>query len=293
MPTTRRAMLAQVSAAAGAAWAMRAGVAVGAAGRTAVDFDVPRGACDCHVHVFGNPAQFPFAEKRVYTPPPASVEQLLELQRDLHLDRVVVVQPSVYGADNACTLDAVRRMGARARGVAVIDRTTSRKALEEMAGAGIRGVRLNLETNTAGRFDPADAKAVLDATAEQIRGLGWHVQIYTRTTVIAGLKDHLAQMPFPVVVDHFGRGNPGQGPGQADFVALLDLVKSGRVYVKISGAYRVSERAPGLSGCDRIGAGAGRGQSRPDRVGIRLAPSEFGCRPREAVERNFLPVSDR
>ncbi len=94
---------------------MQAGVAVGAAGRTAVDFDVPRGACDCHVHVFGDPTKFPFAEKRVYTPPQASVEQLLELQRDLHLDRVVVVQPSVYGADNACTLDAVRRMGARAR----------------------------------------------------------------------------------------------------------------------------------------------------------------------------------
>ncbi|MEA2914108.1 MAG: hypothetical protein QOJ15_6189, partial [Bradyrhizobium sp.] len=263
MPT-RRAMLAQVSAAAGAAWAMRAGVAVGAAGRTAVDFDVPRGACDCHVHVFGDPAQFPFAEKRVYTPPPASVEQLLELQRDLHLDRVVVVQPSVYGADNACTLDAVRRMGARARGVAVIDRTTSRKALEEMAGAGVRGVRLNLETNTAGRFDPADAKAVLDATAEQIRGLSWHVQIYTRTAVIAGLKDHLAQMPFPVVVDHFGRGNPGQGPGQADFVALLDLIKSGRVYVKISGAYRVSERGPDFP--DVTGLAQALVAANPDRI---------------------------
>src|SRR5258707_7344492 len=234
---TRRAMLGQVSAAASAAWVMQAGVAVGAASRTAVDFDVPRGACDCHVHVFGDPTKFPFAEKRVYTPPQASVEQLLELQRDLHLDRVVVVQPSVYGADNACTLDAVRRMGGRARGVAVIDRATSRKALEEMAAAGIRGVRLNLETNTAGRFDPADAKAVLDATVEQIRGLGWHVQIYTRTAVIAGLNDHLGQMPFPVVVDHFGRGNPGQGPGQPDFVALLDLAKAGRVYLKISRAY--------------------------------------------------------
>src|SRR5689334_16000743 len=86
MPT-RRAMLAQVSAAAGAAWAMRARAAVGAIGGTAVDFEVPRGACDCHVHVFGNPAQFPFAEKRIYTPPSASVEQLLELQRDLHLGR--------------------------------------------------------------------------------------------------------------------------------------------------------------------------------------------------------------
>ena len=162
-----------------------------------------------------------------------------------------MVQPSVYGADNACTLDAVRRMGARARGVAVIDRTTSRKALEEMAAAGIRGVRLNLETNTAGRFDPADAKAVLDATAEQIRGLGWHVQIYTRTAMIAGLKDHLAQMPFPVVVDHFGRGNPGQGPGQPDFVALLDLVKSGACLREdLRRLPRVREGA-GLSGCDR------------------------------------------
>ncbi len=108
--------------------------------------------------MFGDPAKFPFAEKRVYTPPQASIEQLLELQRDLRLDRVVVVQPSVYGSDNACTVDAVRRMGARARGVAVIDKATSRKALEEMAAAGIRGVRLNLETNSAGRFDPADGQ---------------------------------------------------------------------------------------------------------------------------------------
>ena len=241
---TRRAMLGQVGAAASAAWAMRAGAAVGAAGGTAVDFDIPRGACDCHVHVFGDPATFPFAEKRIYTPPQASIEQLLELQRDLRLERVVVVQPSVYGADNACMVDAVRRMDARARGVAVIDKTTSRKTLEEMAAAGIRGVRLNLETNTAGRFDPADAKALLDATAEQIRGLGWHVQVYTRTSIIAALKDHLAQMPFPAVVDHFGRGNPAQGPSQPDFAALLDLVKSDRVYVKISGAYRVSQKAP-------------------------------------------------
>jgi predicted TIM-barrel fold metal-dependent hydrolase len=196
------------------------------------------------VHVFGDPAVFPFAERRIYTPPPASVEQLLGLQRDLQLDRVVVVQPSVYGADNACTVDAVRRMGARARGVAVIEKATPRAALEEMARAGIRGVRLNLETNTADRFDPSDAKALLDATAEQIRDLGWHVQIYTRTSVIAALKDHLSRMPFPVVIDHLGRGNPAQGPSHPDFVALLDLVRAGCVYVKISGAYRVSEQAP-------------------------------------------------
>jgi predicted TIM-barrel fold metal-dependent hydrolase len=241
---TRRAVLGQASAAASAVWAIGAGAAAGAAGRSAVDFDIPRGACDCHVHVFGDPAAFPFAEKRVYTPPPATVEQLVELQGDLHLDRVVVVQPSVYGTDDACTVDAVRRMGARGRGVAVIDKATSRKALEEMAAAGIRGIRLNIETSSGGRFDPADAKAVLDAAAEQIRGLGWHVQIYARTAVIAALKDHVAELPFPIVLDHFGLGDPAKGPSQPDFAALLELVKTGRAYVKISGAYRVSKNAP-------------------------------------------------
>ncbi len=242
---TRRTMLGRFSAAAGAMCAAQAGIEpVAADGRSAVTFEIPHGACDCHVHVFGPVEQFPFAQKRIYTPPPASVERLLDLQSDLHLERVVVVQPSVYGTDNACTLDAIRRLGARARGIAVIDRAASRKSLEEMAAGGIRGVRLNLETNSAGRFDASDAKSVLDSAADQIAGLGWHVQMYTRPSVIAALRDHILRMSFPVVLDHFGRADPAQDHGAPDFVALLDLMRSGHVYVKISGAYRISESGP-------------------------------------------------
>ena len=231
---------------------------------TAVNFDIPPGACDCHVHVFGDPARFPFAEKRVYTPPQASVEELLDLQKALRLERVVVVQPSVYGADNFCTVDAVRRMGARARGVVVIDTAKSRAALEEMAAAGVRGVRLNLETNTAGRFEPDAAKAVLDTTAGQISGLGWHVQIFTRPSIIAALKDHIAQLSFPVVVDHFGGAAAAPGVSQAGFDALLELVKSGRVYVKISGAYRVSQKAPDFADVTPLAQALVAGN--PDRI---------------------------
>ena len=155
-----------------------------------------------------------------------------------------MVQPSVYAADNSCTVDAVRNMGPRARGVAVIDKSTSAAAIDDMAAAGIRGVRLNLETNTAGKFDPDAAKALLDATATQIAGCDWHVQFYTRLTTIAALKDHFAQMPFPLVFDHFGRAAAAEGPGRPGFDALLDLVKSGHAYVKISAAYRCSEKAP-------------------------------------------------
>src|SRR5215813_835128 len=102
---TRRRVLKGAAAAAGAsAFALHVRPLFANTARTAVDFAIPPGACDCHVHVF-DPAHFPYVAKRVYTPPSASVDELLDLQKALRMDRVVVVQPSVYGADNACTLD--------------------------------------------------------------------------------------------------------------------------------------------------------------------------------------------
>src|SRR5882672_8789106 len=106
--------------------------------KTPVNFAVPEGACDCHVHVFGEAAQFPFAAHHGYTPPPASAAELAALQNSLHLSRVVIVQPSVYAADNACTIAGMRELGPRARGVAVNDDTTSETELHNMHRAGTR-----------------------------------------------------------------------------------------------------------------------------------------------------------
>jgi len=210
--------------------------------RTAVAFAVPRGACDCHVHVFGTAAEFPFAAGRGYTPPPASAAELLALQRALRLSRVVIVQPSVYGSDNSCTLDGMRRLGARARGVAVIDAATSRAELDGMQRAGIRGVRVNLET--AGETDPDAARRNLTAAVERVAPLGWHVQVYTRLSVITGLREEVARLPVPIVFDHFGGAQAAGGIDQPGFAALLELVGAGHAYVKVSAAYRSSERAP-------------------------------------------------
>jgi predicted TIM-barrel fold metal-dependent hydrolase len=239
---TRRRMLASVASGA-ALIAMRAGTARAAAPtvRTAVDFDIPRGACDCHVHIF-DPEHFPYANERVYTPPTASLADLRDLQTALHFDRIVIVQPSVYGTDNSCTLDAIRQLGARARGVAVIDQSTGTAALDDMAKAGVRGVRLNFET--AGESDPAAIKRGIATVAEQVRSRNWHVQFNTSLRVIAALQDDFAALPFPVVFDHFARAKAALGPGQPGFDALLALVKSGRAYVKISAAYRTSDKAP-------------------------------------------------
>ncbi|MBV8493654.1 MAG: amidohydrolase family protein [Alphaproteobacteria bacterium] len=210
--------------------------------KTAVAFRVPPGACDCHVHVFGPAAEFPFAAQRSYTPPPASADELSSLLHKLKLSRVVVVQPSVYGSDNSCTLDGMRRLGDRARGVAVIDDATGDAALQEMHQAGIRGARVNLET--AGETDLQAARRNLAAAVDRVAPLGWHVQVYTRLSVIAGIADEAAKLPVPVVFDHFGGAQAGGGVDQPGFAALLGLIGAGHAYVKISAAYRSSEKAP-------------------------------------------------
>ena len=241
---TRRTML-FASTAAGASLALRSGDAHAtrpSTVKTPVDFDVPRGACDCHVHVF-DPARFPYFSGRVYTPPEAAAEDLLALQRDLHFDRVVIVQPSVYGIDNACTLDAMKKLGpARARGVVVIDKTISRGQLDEFAAAGIRGVRLNFET--AGESNPDNARRKLIETAEQIAGRDWHIQLNAALPLVTALRNDLAALPMPVVIDHFARAKAKDGLDQPGFDALLALATSGKAYVKLSATYRISDQPP-------------------------------------------------
>jgi predicted TIM-barrel fold metal-dependent hydrolase len=233
------------SAAAGASLALRSGNAHAAAPgtvKTPVNFEVPRGACDCHVHVF-DPARFPYFSGRVYTPPEATAEDLLALQKQLHFDRVVIVQPSVYGVDNACTLDAMKKLGpARARGVAVIDKTISQGQLDDLAAAGMCGVRLNFET--AGETNPDDARRRVVETAEQLRGRTWHIQFNAALPLVAALKDELAAVPMPVVIDHFARAKAKGGVNQPGFDVLLALVKSGKAYVKLSATYRISDQPP-------------------------------------------------
>jgi predicted TIM-barrel fold metal-dependent hydrolase len=211
--------------------------------KTSVGFRVPPGACDCHVHVFGTEAEFPFVATRGYTPPPATADELLKLQEALSLSRVVIVQPSVYGTDNSCTLDGLRRLGSeRARGVAVIDAKTTAVSLKDMHAAGIRGVRVNLETG--GASDPAVSRRNLTDAIKRVAPVGWHVQVYTRLSVVEAVHDAVMKSDVPIVFDHFGGAQAAGGVEQPGFAALLDLVRAGNAYVKVSGHYRSSTKSP-------------------------------------------------
>jgi predicted TIM-barrel fold metal-dependent hydrolase len=164
------------------------------------------------------------------------------LHRALHMDRVVIVNPSVYGADNSCTLDGMKQVGSRGRGIAVIDDKTSAGQLEEMDRAGVRGIRLNFEN--FGQTNPDAARKAFQSAVQRVTSRKWHIQIYTRLAVIESLHKEIMAAPVPVVFDHFGGAQASLGTAQPGFDAMLDLVRLGRAYVKISGAYRASAEPP-------------------------------------------------
>src|SRR6201996_959444 len=177
---TRRGIL-LASVAAGVAMNTKSASAKAAQPSTAVNFDVPAGACDCHTHIHADPEKFPFFGGRVYTPELASPEDMSALHKALHIERVVIVTPSVYGPDNSATLFGIRARGATARGVAVIDDNTPESDLDALNAAGFRGIRLNLANN--GISDPAIGRARLQAAIERVKRRNWHVQMFTDLTM--------------------------------------------------------------------------------------------------------------
>ena len=199
---------------------------------TPVNFDVPPGACDCHTHIHGDLEKFPFFPGRVYTPEMALPEEMASLHKALHIQRVVIVTPSVYGTDNSATLYGMKARGNAARGVAVINDKTPESELDALGRAGMRGIRLNLKT--VGISDPAVGGRMFQASAERMKKRNWHVQLNTTLEMVTAIKAQLAASPVPVVFDHFAGAEPEKGVDQPGFADLLDLVRSGKAYVKIS-----------------------------------------------------------
>jgi predicted TIM-barrel fold metal-dependent hydrolase len=194
----------------------------------------PALTCDCHFHIFGPYDTFPLSAGSTYDPPPALVLDYLAMAETVGIQRMVVVQASVSGTDNAVTLDAVRQFGQhRARAVAVIDAGFTDAMLKQMHAAGVRGVRFNL---SSGNGTPIEQ---LEPIARRLAPLGWHIQVYTEGETLAAMAPTLAGLPVPIVIDHCGGVKAGLGPRHPQFHALLGLLDSGNAWIKIC-SYRVS-----------------------------------------------------
>jgi predicted TIM-barrel fold metal-dependent hydrolase len=196
--------------------------------RTTIRFAVPSGTCDTHVHVFGDQRQYPFAPTAAHRCGPATPEDLNALHKALRVDRVVVIQPFAYGADNRCILDGAAKLGSRARAVVVIDGHTSDNTLEDMHNRGARGLRLNIDA-------PADGALSIEGAAQRLRGrAGWHINALTRLETLQKHEEQIAAAGVPIVLDHWVYSSVSSGPAQAGFASLQRLLKTGQVYVKIT-----------------------------------------------------------
>lgn len=206
---------------------------------------LPAGACDCHTHVVGDASRYPMLAGRPYTPAAAPHEALLAHLQRHGLQRVVIVQPSFYGSDNRCLLDSLARLDGAGRGVAVLDEAADDATLARLHRAGVRGLRVNVES-TGGR-DAAAVGACLSRWAGRLAERGWHLQVYASFDTLAALAPVLAGLAVPVVLDHFAMVSLADDEPAAVGRAtqqLLALLASGKVYLKLSAPYRIAARDP-------------------------------------------------
>jgi predicted TIM-barrel fold metal-dependent hydrolase len=218
----------------GSLLARREGIAKASQPRVMVDFRVPKGACDCHTHIFGDAKNFPMWAGRSYTPPKALPREMAALHRALGVERVVIVTPSVYGTDNSSTEYGLKARRGTSRGIAVIDDKTSDAELKRMKGVGFCGVRVNA---------PRGIRLLVERALERVAGLGWHLQVYSSGAELAGIEDLVLRSPVPVVVDHVAGA---KSPDEVGFVALMRMMKAGKAYVKVTNRFMTSGGNEGM-----------------------------------------------
>lgn len=201
---------------------------------------LPPGSCDSHCHIFGPAAVFPYAPDRTFTPLDAPKEQLAALHSHLGLSRAVVVQSSANGSDHRVLLDALTAAGGRLRGVALIGEATTRGEIEELHRAGVRAFRLNFLPH----LRAAPTRGEIDSVLERVDGLGWGAELHVTGQEVADLTHLIQSLPGRVVIDHLARVDITEGPDSRALRALLALLDTGDVWVKVSGVDRVSRQGP-------------------------------------------------
>jgi predicted TIM-barrel fold metal-dependent hydrolase len=196
---------------------------------------LPAGACDTHFHLFGPESRYPFDPAATYTSGDATPEMLFDLQRVLGLSRGVVVSGGAYGRTYALAADACEHYPERLRGIILPPEDLAVAEIRRLDRLGIRGVRFISERQGRGlpTLNPALARRAFDAA-------GWQVQFYPRGD-LEEMASRLLDLPNDVVLDHFGGFRAELGLNQPAFRKLLELLETGRVWVKLSGPMRCSQ----------------------------------------------------
>jgi D-galactarolactone isomerase len=204
----------------------------------------PAGLCDTHIHIYDR--RFPTAPTATMTPPDAGDGAYKEMCRRLGIARSIVVQPTTYGLDNRCTLDAIAALGEIARGIAVVDASVSDEEMERLTKGGIRGVRFHQLPGGALKWEQ------LKAIAARVQAFGWHIQLQLDGRDLPKYEAVIRRFPGTLVIDHTGKFLEPVSVEHAAFKILLALVDRGNTYVKLSAPYETSK--VGAPHFDDVGA---------------------------------------
>ncbi len=199
---------------------------------------LPPGACDAHVHVFGPAARFPYAPGRNFTPVDAPKETLFALHDQLGISRCVIVQSAVHGFDNRAVEDAIRAGQGRYLGVALVPVNVADAELQRLAAAGFRGVRFNFMKHLSATAGVDEVVAL----TPRLKAAGLHLQVHFESSLVHSLGPVLARSAVPVVIDHMGRVDATLGAAHADFAALHALLANPLFHVKLSGIDRIDSK---------------------------------------------------
>lgn len=195
--------------------------------------------CDCHVHVF-DPQRHPYAANRKFTPDQASAQQLMRYLDQARMERAVLVQPSVYGSDHRCLLDALAQLNGRARGIAVISKDSSREEIEALDTSGVVGARLNMVVNRS--FNPIEANARIEEL-DALVPASWHIQLHVSLGALASVAQTIERTNRLFVLDHLGLPSVEEGTHGQLWQKMLQMTKRRQLCVKLSGPYLSSKLA--------------------------------------------------
>lgn len=197
----------------------------------------PRLTTDTHFHIFGPTDIYPLSLMRMYDPAFSPVASYLEMAGAIGIERMVVVQASIYGTDNRCLVDAIKQFGRhRARGICVVDQSTTREEFLALHDAGVRGIRFNAITGRT----PIEW---LPDLASIIEPLGWHIQLWIKSDLLLKIRPILERLTLPIVIDHMGQFPVDEGLESAEFQNIIHLLRHDRFWIKLVG-YRVSKLPP-------------------------------------------------
>jgi len=197
---------------------------------------VPPNACDCHMHVYEE--RFALAPTATFKPPPAPTSEYRKVQAALGLQRVVVVQPTAYGFDNTCTMEAVAALGAGARAIAVVAPEVTDAELARLTNAGARGLRFFMLPGGVYSWPQ------LAPMAARVGAQGWHVQLQLDGRLLPEHEPALCKLPCDLVIDHNGKFLEPVDIAHPAFQSLLRLLDTGRCWVKLSAPYETSRSGP-------------------------------------------------